>query len=549
MNMFRSLHPVVLLSLCFVYVQTKCHNKDHTFKITGGGSEEYAEYWNDLAEDELEKALRAQNLNQNIAKNVILFLGDGMGVATVSAGRVFVGQLAGKTGEEFQLSWETFPHVALSKTYNTDAQVSDSAGTACAFLSGVKTKAGVVGLDDHVERGSCASTESAAVDSILHLSQRAGKSTGIVTTARVTHATPSAAYARCPDRDWENNSDIPEEEAALGCKDIALQLIENATEVQVVLGGGRREFTPNTTADPQSKGYFGQRTDKRNLIDEWVALRPEDTTQYVYNKGQFDDIDAEKIDYLLGLFDRTHMDYESERDTSDDGDPSLEEMTEKAIQILKKNEKGYFLLVESGRIDHAHHGGRAYDALNELNQFHLAVAKAKEMTSEDDTLLIVTADHSHTLSFGGYPDRGNPILGLVNNDTGSDGLPYTTLAYANGPGGNQVFESYNKTGQRPDNRGVDTEDKDYKQDALVPKSSETHGGEDVAIYASGPMAHLFHGVHEQNYIMHVMKYTSCVGYNKEHCEIVGSDASVHYPTFLTFIMSISVLLLRGFLAE
>ncbi|XP_071944154.1 alkaline phosphatase, tissue-nonspecific isozyme-like [Antedon mediterranea] len=472
-----------------------------------------------------------------------------MGVATVSAGRIYVGQLAGKTGEEFQLSWETFPHVALSKTYNTDAQVADSAGTACAFLSGVKTKAGVVGLDNHVERGNCASTESAAVDSIVHLSQRAGKSTGIVTTARVTHATPAAAYARCPERDWESNSDIPEEEAALGCKDIALQLVENATEVQVVLGGGRREFMPNTTADPQNKKYFGKRTDKRNLIDEWVALRPENTTQYVYNKGQFDDIDTDKIDYLLGLFDHTHMDYESERDTSYDGDPSLEEMTEKAIEILKKNEKGYFLMVEGARIDHGHHNGQAYDALNELNQLHLAVAKAKEMTSEDDTLIIVTADHSHTFSFGGYPDRGNPILGLVNTGVGSDGLPYTTLAYANGPGANKVSHSFNATNQRPNNTGVDTENKDYEQDALVPLALETHAGEDVAIYATGPMAHLFHGVHEQNYIMHVMKYASCVGYNKEHCEIVDNgtnDATVHYPTFLTFIISISVLLIQRF---
>ncbi|XP_071944576.1 alkaline phosphatase-like [Antedon mediterranea] len=504
---------------------------------------EYAKYWNDFAADELEKALRAQNLNKEIAENTIIFIGDGMSVPTVSAGRMFVGQLAGKTGEEFQLSWETFPHVALSKTYNTDAQVPDSAGTASAFLTGVKTKSGVIGLDDHVEFGSCASTESAAVDSILHLSQRAGKSTGIVTTARVTHATPAAAYAKSPDRGWENNSDIPDAEAALGCKDIALQLVENATGIQVVLGGGRRELTPTSTPDAQSSGRFGYRTDNRNLIDEWVALRPEETTRYVYNKGQFDDIDTDKIDYLLGLFDRTHMNFESERDTSDDGDPSLEEMTEKAIQILQKNENGYFLIVESGRIDHGHHRGHAYDALNELNQLHLAVAKAKEMTSEDDTLIIVTADHSHTLSFGGDSSRGNPILGLADGSVGSDGLPYTTLAYANGPGGEQVLKSFKENGRRPDNTKVDTEDKEYKQDALVPRELETHGGEDVAIYASGPMDHLFHGVHEQNYIMHVMKYASCVGYNKEHCEIVDNgtnDASVHYPTFLTFIMSISV---------
>merc|ERR1719259_983902 len=88
-------------------------------------------------------------------------------------------------------------------------------------------------------------------------------------------------------------------------------------------------------------------------------------------------------------------------------------MTEKAIQILRKNEKGYFLLVEGGRIDHAHHNSNAYRALHETVEFDNAIAKARQMTSSSDTLIIVTADHGHTFTFAGYPERGNPIFGLA----------------------------------------------------------------------------------------------------------------------------------------
>ncbi|XP_030843570.1 intestinal-type alkaline phosphatase 1-like [Strongylocentrotus purpuratus] len=184
-------------------------------------------------------------------------------------------------------------------------------------------------------------------------------------------------------------------------------------------------------------------------------------------------------------------------------------MTEKAIRILQKEEKGFFLAVEGGRIDHAHHAGNAYNALGDTIAMSDAVAKALEITDDGDTLIIVTADHAHTMGIAGYPDRGNPVLGLSGYD-GSDKLPYTTLGYLNGPGGDAVRDSYINTGMRTIfNDSIDTENRDYKQEAIVPLSSETHGGDDVAIYASGPRAHLFHGVQEQNYIAHVMRNAGC----------------------------------------
>jgi len=160
-------------------------------------------------------------------------------------------------------------------------------------------------------------------------------------------------------------------------------------------------------------------------------------------------------------------------------------------------------------------------ALDELREMDEAVKRAVDLTDQSDTLIVVTADHSHTFTMGGYPIRGNPILGLVDpigfeEEPSTDGLPYETLMYANGVSGS--------LGRR-NLRSVDTTANDYTQSSLVPLKMETHGGEDVAIFAFGPMSHLFHGVQEQHYIAHVMAYASCVGSNKQHCKNSASSRS------------------------
>eukprot|EP00057_Strongylocentrotus_purpuratus_P014345 XP_011668819.1 PREDICTED: alkaline phosphatase, tissue-nonspecific isozyme [Strongylocentrotus purpuratus] len=191
-----------------------------------------AAFWNNQAQRTLEEALNLRQ-NQGIAKNVIFFLGDGMDITTNTAARILRGQMDGETGEEGSLAWDDFPHVALSKTYNTDQQVADSAGTATAFLCGVKAKAGTLGIDDGAERGSCASVAGTEVDSVLVEANRAGKATGLISTARVTHATPAAAYAHSAERDWENNDRVPDEEADEGCIDIARQLVEENNFINI----------------------------------------------------------------------------------------------------------------------------------------------------------------------------------------------------------------------------------------------------------------------------------------------------------------------------
>jgi alkaline phosphatase len=288
----------------------------------------------------------------------------------------------------------------------------------------------------------------------------------------------------------------------------------------VALGGGRGKFLPSEVADPEGGGAMGEREDRRDLTVEWTKKSP--NAAYVWNQQQFTAIDPKKTDKLLGLFNRAEMNFESDRKTDVGGEPSLPEMTKKAIAILKKNQRGFFLLVEGGRIDHAHHMGNAYRALDETREFASAVRAAMAATDAKDTLIIVTADHGHVFTMGGGAKRGNPILGKAAtglDDSGKpsevsqlalDGKPYTTLGYMNGPGGIAVRNAASAERERRDIGAVDTTKPDYIQQALVPLSKESHSGEDVPVYAGGPWAQLFQRTVEQNYIFHVMRHALSV---------------------------------------
>lgn len=432
------------------------------------------------------------------AKNVILFLGDGMGISTVTAARIYAGQKLGKSGEEHQLSFDKFENVALIKTYNTDAQVPDSAGTITAIMAGQKTRIGVVGIADSVPRDNCELSLRHELPSLLELAEASGKQSGIISTARITHATPAGGYAHTPNRNWENDSMLPEAAKVNGCRDIALQLtnFEVSDGPEVILGGGRAQFLPVATADPEYAEKNGLRTDNRNLIEEWLA--GSSSRKFVWNADQFQALEAVNSGQILGLFEPSHLQFEADRANDKAGEPSLEDMTRLAIQKLSRHEEGYFLLIEGGRIDHAHHFGNAYRALEDTVAMDAAVAAAVSLVDLAETLIVVTADHSHTLTISGYPARGNPILGKVEATGGGPvpiDKPYTTLSYANGPG---YLEGY------PDLTETDTEAADYRQIAGVPLLMETHAGEDVAAFAQGIGARGVRGVMEQNQLFDVM---------------------------------------------
>ncbi len=441
----------------------------------------------------------------NQAKNVILFCADGMGISTITSTRIYMGQQKGLDGEEYELFFEKFPYSSLVKTYNTDRQVPDSAGTATAFQSGVKTRSGVIGVNRNVKYGDYSNVPGNEVLSLLQMAEIVGMSTGVVTTTRITHATPATSYAHSPNRNWEDDKDISQDQLALGAKDIAAQLIDfpYGNGLEVALGGGRRSFLPSTMEDPENPERGGERQDGRNLTQEWLDQYT--NSAYIWNEEQFTSIDPSKTDHLLGLFNPSHMEYELDRPQDTAGEPSLTEMTEKALQILSKNPQGYYLMVESGRVDHAHHANNAARALGDAAEFTRAIERAYTMTNPEDTLIIVTADHSHVNTIAGYPARGNGILDVARDSSGepilaADGKPYTTLGYMNGTTG--LLEGQD----REDLSDIDVQDKDYQQQSLVPMSSETHSGEDIAVFANGPWAHLFQRTAEQSYIFHVMDY-------------------------------------------
>ena len=460
-------------------------------------------------------ATNQQTTDVQLADSVVLFMGDGMGVSTVTAARIYAGQKLGQSGEEHNLVFETFPDVALIKTYNTDMQVPDSAGTMSAIVTGTKTRAGVLSIEPSVNRGDCTAALAAPTATLLEQLESQGYRTGIISTATITHATPAATYAHSADRNWEADSDVPEQARAQGCRDIASQLVEFAQThpgsdgIDVILGGGRSNFFPTSTIDPEYPEKAGKRKDGRDLAAEWLAGAEQRT--YVWNSEQFAAA-ASSTGQVFGLFEPSHMQFDADRDTTAKGEPSLASMTEFAIKRLKalSNGKPFFLMVEAGRIDHAHHGNNAYRALEDTVALDEAVAVARKALSED-SLVIVTADHSHTFTISGYPKRGNPMLGLVRGPDGKlgkdlNGQPYTTLGYANGSSA-AVLEGIRKTneGALPELTDEEVLANNYQQRATVPLRSETHAGEDVAAYATGPGSRAVRGVMEQNQLFDVMR--------------------------------------------
>lgn len=462
------------------------------------------------------------------AKNVILFVGDGMSLPTVTAARILDGQRKGGPGEENTLSWERFPHTALSKTYNTDTQTPDSAGTMTAMATGVKTRSGVLNIGQDAAHGDCAGALRSPLLSLWELAASTGLATGVVTTTRITHATPAATFTRSADRNWENDEQMLSVKGSDACSDIARQLIENpyGQGPDVLMGGGRGNFFPAGEPDPEYSDKAGLRLDGRDLVAQWKRRRTDGS--YVWNAQQY--AAAPKDKPLLALFEPSHMRFEHDRPQDKAGEPSLAEMTRGAIERLRGNRQGFVLLIEGGRIDHAHHFGNAYRALTDTIAMSEAVAVAAEMTSADDTLILVTADHSHTMTFAGYPVRGNAILGKVKGSSGEGSNPsgyatdgtgktYTTLGYANGPGhvgatdqqpeGPKTYQHEASGYQapkdgRPDLADIDTEHPNYMQESTIPLSNETHGGDDVGIWARGPGAEAVRGSLEQNAIFHIL---------------------------------------------
>jgi alkaline phosphatase len=445
------------------------------------------------------------------ARNVILFIGDGMGMSTITAARIFEAQQRAKQaggsypgfegGEENLLSFEKLPARAMVKTYNTNAQVPDSAGTASAMTTGTKTRIGVLGLLPEQGPEACRTPEKLP-KTLAELARARNMGVGVVTTTRITHATPAAMYAHEPDRDWEaHDKSYPAADRATGCRDIADQLLNFAGGIDVALGGGLARFRP--------EGKGGVRDDGRDLVAEWQARYP--AGHFVGDAAGFRALKPGDRGPVLGLFNAEHLDFNFDADRSKE--PSLAELATFAVRKLQARPGGgYVLMVEGGRIDHAHHLSNAYRALDETVQFAAAIEAVLKLVDLKDTLVLVTADHSHVFTMAGYPPRGNDIMGYIRPIPGGEGRtpvdaegrsldlqgrPMPTLGYSNGP-----LEV--RAGSRILSMAKPATDPDSLRDKTYLLSSETHGGEDVALFGAGPGSALVSGTLEQNSIFHIM---------------------------------------------
>jgi len=469
-----------------------------------------------------EVAARTKTAGANArARNVILFVGDGMGITTITAARIFEAQQRAKAaggsypgfggGEENLLSFERMPNRALVKTYNSNAQVPDSAGTMTAMTVGAKTRIGVLGLLPAQGIEACKNPASVP-KTIGELARDRGLRVGIVTTTRITHATPAGMVAHIPFRDWEGaDKAYPADARSSGCTDIASQILAFKGGIDVMLGGGLDHFRP-ADEDPATPGT---RDDGRDLIAAWQKSTP--SGRFVDSAGAFRALDPKAGGPVLGLFSASHMDYNADADRTKQ--PSLAEMASFAVRKLQAEAgtKGYVLMVEGGRIDHAHHATNAYRALDETVEFAKAIEEVMKLVDPKTTLVMVTADHSHVFTMAGYPPRGNEIHGYIRpleggegrvqvnedgNVTDTSGRPMPTLSYANGPVNDFKLET--GSGTRTLSMDKPANDRDFLGPKTFSLGSETHGGEDVALFATGPASALVSGTLEQNSIFHIM---------------------------------------------
>lgn len=463
------------------------------------------EFWNNKAQETLQNKL-TEDFSSATAKNIILFVGDGMDLTTLAATRAYIG------GEEKVLSFEKFPSFGISNVYCLDRKVADSACSATAYLSGVKANYGTNGVSGNVPRYDCEKQidKSQHAESIVRWAQLSGKATGFVTTTKVTHATPAGVYAHTANRYWENDFEVKN----AGCDpnkvdDIAKQLIygETGQNLNVIMGGGRKNFIDQAFID--SEGLKGIRSDGRNLLNEWENYRTfsKNRYRYVWNKSDLQRAQLNQTDYLMGLFESDHCRYNLDIKAGVDK-PTLTEMVTAAIEVLKNNPNGFFLFVEGGLIDVAHHEALMQHALEETAEMARAVGKARELTSSEDTLIVVSADHGHTLTYAGYADRGNDIFGVAELSD-EDLLPLPVLSYANGPG---YANAYNEEGGgRADFSKQNSHDLDFQFHGTYPLNVESHGGAHVGVWADGPQSHIFTGTYDQSTIPYLMAYVGKIG--------------------------------------
>jgi alkaline phosphatase len=439
-------------------------------------------------------------------KNIIFFLGDGMGLNTLTAARMYA------VGEDGELTLDTLPESAFVKTYSNNAQVTDSAASMTAYMTGHKVDNAVLSMSTDTPAIEPAADSSGnttisrckggrPIATLGELARRNGMAVGVVTTTRVTDATPAAVYAHVCHRYME--TDIA---AALVPGGAGYNSALGARGLDVLLGGGTKTFVGTAQG--------GSRPDGRDLLAELRARG----VRTVFNTAELNAADNASSQPLVGLFAPENLSYDAARDPA--RDPGLAAMAGKAVSVLSKNQKGFFLVVEGGMIDWALHDSNAKRALQEVASFDNTIkATIAQMQVLDpglkNTLIVVTADHDHTLHLNGYSPRTgkttatNPgVLGLMRKvSDGSlrldaDGMPFTIIGF--GAGERRV---QGKRSSAPARTDAEVSADDYRQEAVVRTAvgDEAHGGTDVYLGAIGAGAERFSGTIDNTRVFEVIK--------------------------------------------
>ncbi|MCK4894037.1 MAG: alkaline phosphatase [Calditrichia bacterium] len=330
-------------------------------------------------------------------KNIIFYIGDGMGISQITAARIFL------LGANERFNLEQMPVTGLITTHSADRLITDSAAGATAMATGFKTRNGMVGV----------SPDSMVLKTILEAAQERGMATGLIATSTITHATPACFVSHVLSRG--NHSEI------------ARQF--NNSGVEVILGGGRQHFIPQEKSG-------SQRSDNLNLLDEATNLGYDVVSQ----KSQLEETKSGKI---LGLFAMDEM-------KQDPMQPTISNMTQKALEILSQDPDGFFLMVEGSQIDWAGHDNDFPALVREMAAFDTAVTLGLEFAENNgNTLVIVTADHET----GGLLITGGDVSG---------------------------------------------------KDIEIAWHYTSHTGQMVPIFAAGPGSHLFSGIHDNTEIPKIL---------------------------------------------
>lgn len=450
------------------------------------------------------------------SKNLILFIGNGYGIVPMTATRIYA------NGERGELAIDRLPETALVRTASRNAQSADSAAAMTAYMTGVRVDNEVLSqtadtrpYDDdghpqstHGETTCPTVGNGKRVPTLLELAKASGRATGIVTTARVTQAITAASYAHLCQRDGENA--------------IAAQLVPGGPGansrlgegVDVILGGGWQNFLPKD--DPRGS----VRADTRDLFAElrakgYAVIGRQNELAALTQPG------AQPVGKLLGLFNRSQMGFDVDRSTTTE--PSLAEMTGRAIDLLQHNTTGYLLIVEGGRIGDALDASLARKALHDGRAFDDAITVALEKLRALDpdlrnSTLVVTANHDHTLVMNGDAalvertvDARPGVLGVLRGyaeptqpAVDASGRPFTTLVFATGEKRVKGPRS-----AAPALSDLVLGDKNSRYESAIELRAvdlrEASGGADVLLAAIGANVTRFHGTIDNTQVFTLMR--------------------------------------------